>query len=427
MNSNWQKTEKVAALCALIWFATIIDACYTWLIPTLLCYFIGLPFVVYATILLSQKKRLIVTEQRMKMFVPFFCLFIYLLITKASLFSFIKFPLLYSPLFCLFFWPRSVLIKFYIYIKRFIVFYAIVSILVEVLVLSGVWTKLPYIILPPQDNVQEISGTVNRFYGFFVIPESIRGVTFYRAMGPLREGGHFSIFLGFVYFIEKTVFDKRNIWIVVAGLLSLSPNFVFFSMITESYMAIKHKRIYKTVIGFICAVTIVMGVIWFSPGYIKDEIVRIVLERSLEENIENAGTNGYMELLDGRTNIEGIRMWNHFVKHADSFTKLTGLSNSEFREQYVLSDFRSLILRYGYLGLFLILICSVSISRVGKKGLYGICVLLFCLWVMISRAWMFNMPYIWIMMYLAINAKIVQDSNFYFAYPVAKVKNTQYS
>lgn len=420
MTSNIQKTEKIAALCGIIWFITIIDACFTWFFPWIVRYMIGTPLVIYATVLLRQKNALIVSGQRRKLFMLFFCLLLIVIIGHLSLFSFIKFPLLYIPIFCLVFWPRTVLVRFYVYLRRFVVFYAIVSIFVEILVLSGIWSKLPCLIFPPYDNVQKNHDIINRFYGLFVIPEPTYGVTFYRAMGPLREGGHFSVFLGFIYFIEKAVHDKRNIWIIIAGLLTLSPNFVFYFLMAEGYVAVTRKRIKKAIIGLVCFVILIVGAVWFSPGFIKDEIIRIVLERSLEENLENAGTGGYMELLDGRTNIEGMQMWNHFVKRADFFSTLTGANSSDFEEQFVLSDFRFLIFRYGYLGFFFILICTIAISFWEKKNIYGICVLLLGLWVMVSRAWMFNQLYIWIMMLLAVNMKMIQESNSRFSCSIVK-------
>ena len=424
MYPNTQKTEKLAALCGIIWFATIIDACFTWFLPWVVRYIIGTPLIIYATILLKQNNALKVSTKRRKLFLLFFCLFFFVLITRISIISIINYPFLYIPILCIVFWPATVLVRFYVYLRRFIVFYAIVSILVEILVLTEIYIKLPCLILPPYDNVQENAGTINRFYGLFVIPEPIRGVTFYRAMGPLREGGHFSIFLGFVYFIEKAVHDRRNIWIIIAGLLTLSPNFVFYFLMAEGYVAVSRKRIKKAIIGLVCFVVLIVGAVWFSPGFIKDEIVRIVLERSLEENIENAGTNGFMELLDGRTNIEGMQMWNQFVKRGDFFSTLTGASVSDFEEQYVLSDFRCLIFQFGYLGFFFILICTIAISFREGKNIYGICVLLLGLWVMVSRAWMFHQLYIWIMMLLAVNMKIIQDFNSRLSCSIVKNKKS---
>ena len=330
MSSNIQKTEKIAALCGMIWFATIIDACYTWFLPWFFRYLVGTPFVIYATLLLKQNNSLVLSVQRRRLFILFFIFFLFVLVTHISPFYFINYSLLYIPIFCLVFWSTAVLEKFYIYLRRFVVFYAVVSLFVEILVLSGVYIKLPCIILPPYDSVQEILSIYNRFYGLFVIPESMYDnvLTFYRAMGPLREGGHFSIFLGFIYFVEKAVFDKRNILIIVAGLLTLSPNFAFFLIITEGYVGVVRKRVVKTLIGLACFVVIVLGAVWFSPSFIQDEIVRVILERNLEENIDNVGVYGYMELLDGRANVEGLQMWNQFVKRADSFSKMLGMSNS---------------------------------------------------------------------------------------------------
>ena len=59
------------------------------------------------------------------------------------------------------------------------------------------------------------------------------------------------------------------------------------------------------------------------------------------------------------------------------FTKLIGISGSDFDEGYVLSDFRYILLRYGYFGFFIIVLCSMKISFGENSFLYGLCVFLF--------------------------------------------------
>ena len=289
--------------------------------------------------------------------------------------------------------------KMYSYFKRFVVFYAIVSILVEILVLTDTWHYLPYTDFPPQDIVQENLDTVNHVFGMFVIPQYGSEMSFYRAMGPLREGGHFSIFLGFVYFIEKCVYDKRNIWLIVAGLLTLSPNFVFYFLLAEGYIALKKKRIIKFCVQSVCFVAIIAAVIFYSPASIQDAIVQIVLERSLQENVENMGSSGLMALIEGRTDLAGEQLYTNFVNRAGMVSKLIGISYP--KTDFVLSDFRTLICHYGYIGFALFVGITYATACLSKSLFYRMLVFLLGVYVMISRAWMFEQAYIWMMMFFA--------------------------
>ena len=397
------KLDRVAAFCAMIWFAFIIDACYTWPLSWNMRLLIADPFVFYATYLLHINGRTIINKKRRTLIIIFLCLMLFLMITKMRVFSS---PLKFLPFICLFTWDNKALLKLYDYFKTFIVFYAILSIFVEILVITNSWRSLPSITLPPQDEVQENHGIINHFFGLFVIPESSRELIFYRAMGPLREGGHFSIYLGFVYFVEKNVFNKRNLWVITAGLLTLSPNFAIFAIISEMNAAIRNRQILKSIGVVIIFVLVIFTAILFSPDFIKDEIIRIILERSLEENVENAQSDGFMALLDGRANVTGLQMWYKF-SHSGIVTRFFGISDNDIKDGYTLSDIRFMILRYGYCGFSLFMLCAIKISFWGKKRLYGLCVLLLCLLVVLTRSWMFESLYIYTMMLLAVNTNCV--------------------
>lgn len=397
MEGTSQNVIKIAALCGMIWFACIIDACYTWILPWIIRYLIGAPLVIYSTILLKKENRLVVTKQRRVIFLLLFVLILFLIVTKARL---LEAPLCYSPFACILLWDEKTLMKMYSYLKRFVVFYAIVSVFVEILVLTDTWHSLPYLDFPPQDAVQENFDTVNHVFGFFVIPQyGGYEMSFYRAMGPLREGGHFSIFIGFVYFVEKCVYDKRNILLIVAGLLTLSPNFVFYFLLAEGYVAIKKKRIIKSLVQSVCFVALIAAIFLYSPDSIHDSIVQIVLERSLQENVENMGSNGFMALIEGRTDIGGEQMYSNFANRTGLVSKMVGMSYT--KQDFVLSDFRVLICHYGYLGFALFVGITYAIACLSRNKFYGVLVFLLGAYVMISRAWMFDQAYIWMMMFLA--------------------------
>lgn len=402
-NCGTGNVERIAALCGIIWFACTIDACYTWFFPWEIRSTVGFLFVFYATILLYNRGSLVFDRHRIRLVWLLLALVFLMVIIKMDFLS----PMIYLPLACLAFWNRQILLRLYDYFKRFIVFYAILSIVVEIFVVTGVWTIFPHIDLPPQDFVQINHDTINHFYGLFVIPDDSLPITFWRAMGPLREGGHFSLFLGFAYFVEKVVFHKRNIWLLICGFLTLSPNFLFFLLVTEGYYAIKYRQIYKFTF-FVFLLVVFLGVVFlYSPQFIQDEIVRVILERSLEENLNDAESDGFMALLEGRTNNLGQQMFNDFMKSENMFTKLFGLD--KIRDGFVLSDYRILLYRFGYIGFSIYVLCTAMIAYSVKGKFFCSCLFLLALYVMISRAWMFDQAYIWAMMLLAANAKYVND------------------
>ena len=399
--------EKIAALCGMVWFVCIIDACFTWFWPWNIRKVFGAVFVIYATLLLNKNGRLDTSEKKLRL-IGFLLIFIFFLVVIK--FYYLVAPATFIPLICLVLWDTQTLSRVYTYLKRFVVFYTILSLCVEILVISGLWTFLPNIVLPPQDFVQENVGVINHFYGLFVIPEeseSLSFFTFYRIMGPLREGGHFSIFIGFIYFAEKTIYDKRNYWLLIGGLLTLSPNFIAFFLVTEAYCAIIKKRIIKFVFLIPVFALLVVLLVLYSPQFIQDEIIRIVLERNLERNIQSAESEGFMALLEGRTNFIGYEMYRSFEKSEDVFIKLFGMT--AVKEGYVMSDFRYLIFLYGYVGFLLYVLCSFKIAFIGVGKLFCFCLFLLAIYVIISRAWMFEQPYIWVMMFLAANAKYMND------------------
>lgn len=397
MEGTSQNVIKIAALCGMIWFACIIDACYTWFLPWMIRYLISAPLVIYSTILLKKEDRLVISKQRRIIFILLLVLILFLIVTKARLF---EAPLCYGPLACVILWDEQTLLKFYTYFKKFVILYAVISIFVEILVLTDSWHYLPYVDLPPQDTVQENLDVTNHVFGLFVIPQYGFDVgAFYRAMGPLREGGHFSIFIGFVYFVEKCVYDKRNILLIVAGLLTLSPNFVFYFLLAEGYVAIKKKRIIKSLVQSVCFVALIAAILLYSPDFIQDAIVKIVLERSLQENVENMGSNGFMALIEGRTDMGGEQMYSNFVNRAGLVSKMVGMSYTKV--DFVLSDFRTLICHYGYLGFTLFVGITYAVACLSRNKFYGMLAFLLGAYVMISRAWMFDQSYIWMMMFFA--------------------------
>ena len=395
MKYSTEDPERIAALCGMIWFVCIMDACFTWMLPWTMRYIIGAPFVVYSTILLNQSHKLNVTKEKRQAI--FLLILLVLLQTLDYRFNAI---LCYGPLALILLWDEQTLLRLYFHFKRFIVFYAFISIFVEVLVMTDTWRYLPYIDLPPQDVVQENNNAVNHFFGLFVIPEyGTSFLSFYRAMGPLREGGHFAIFLGYVYFVEKCVFGRRHYLIILSGLLTISPNFVIFYLLSEGYVALSHKKVFKFATQIVVLVLSVVLVVLLLPAFLQEALLQVVLERSFIESSENIQSDGLMAIFTDRTDPGGEQMYERFVKRSGLIYKLKGISIE--KDDFVLSDFRTLLIHYGYIGMILFVGITYYISRMCKNRFYGLCLFLTGVVVMMFRGWMLIQSYIWVMMMLA--------------------------
>lgn len=399
-------TDKFAAFCGMIWFIFIIDACFTWFFTWGTRYFIGAPFMFVATIALYGNYGLTVSKQRISLFLSILVLAAFIFLVKRQ---FVIAIIRYTPMMCIVFWRSSALHKMYVYLRNFIVFYAILSIFVEFLVISRLWRFLPHMILPPVDEVQRVLGYVNYFYGLFSIQSVDYNLPFFRTCGPGREGGHWAIYLGFLYFSEKAIYNKRNRWVIICGILTLSPNFPFAFVITEGYCAIIQRTITKTLTIILGSTMFVMALFFLTPKNIQDEVIRVIFERSLDKSIENMGAEGTIALINGRAGDRGLVYFNYFMKN-DMYTILTG---GKFPEDSTMSDYRRLIITYGYIGTFLILWCIIQFSLLRNKNLFGVCLLLLGLLVFIHRSWMYFQCYWWIVMLLISNERRYGKGSFF--------------
>ena len=404
---NRFQVDRFAAICGMIWFIFIIEACFTWFFSWQMRYFMGAPFVFVATIFLNGNNGLRFTKQRLYLFFSILILALYVFAVKRQ---FVTAGIRYSPMMCIVFWRGSALHQMYIYLKRFIIFYAILSLFVEFLVLSRLWRVIPHMVLPPVDEVQRKLGYVNYFYGLFSIQSVDYSLPFFRTCGPGREGGHWAIYLGYLYFSEKAIYNRRNMWLMVCGVLTLSPNILFAFLITECYCGIKSRRIEKSIAIVSSLIVFAIALFTFSPKQIKDEIVRVVFERTLDKSIESVGAEGLEALINGRSGDRGLVYYDYFMK-SGTYTVLTG---GKFPKDCTMSDYRMLIMLFGFIGTFIILWVTIHFSLFRKKDLFGMCLLLLGLLVFIHRSWMYINCYWWTVMLLINNeVRYNKASNFY--------------
>lgn len=391
--------DKLAGMCGLIWFFLAIDACFTWFMLDFYRYVLGAVLVLLATFLLSGNGGIVMTKQKRTILFVLLFLMCFIVLFKHRFFSFF----LFVPIMCISLWRNSTLLKLYLYIRKCVLFYAILSMIIEVLVVTGLWTYLPYIsILPPHNIVQESLGLENYYYLLFIIPAANHTLDLYRACGPLTEGGHFVFIVGFFYYIEKVISGKRNMLLLVCGILTFSPNFLLFVLFAEMYSYKGLRRYYLPIIK-VCSILAVLVVAFvFSPDFIKDRVLQIVVKDSVEEYLAGSGKEGVISILDGRVDINGMFAYERF-SNSGIFVKLLGVD--DIPDSIVLSDYRWLLLYCGYFGALLFLLVSYMLSIGKEKNIYGFSIFAFVLAVLIQRAWLLNQMYIWLLVLLATAAK----------------------
>lgn len=394
------RVDRIAAICGIFWLILNIDACFTWFINYNLIRYFGNLLIFFASIVLYGHHGIVASKQRNILSVSIIVLTLYFVFTKVNIFHVFR----YFPLICVVYWRSSVLSQMYYYFRRFVIFYSILSIFVEILVVTRVWVYLPHVILPPQDFIQEDAGLVNYYYGLFCIPASDTSLSFYRACGPLREGGHWIFFIGFVYFAEKALKGKRNIWLIICGVLTLSPNFILIFLLTEFYCAVAKKKFFKPLLSVVGVFGVIVVLFIFAPQSIKDDIIGIFYERILEKSLQSVEDDGWMALLDGRATEESFMLYNSFL-HSGSHTKLFG--ERYFDPEGVMSDFRYLYIFVGYIGTALIAWCTLAFSFVRVRNMFNICVFTIALAVFLQRAWMYTDIYIWVMILLITNEQFI--------------------
>ena len=407
MGRRLTNAEIIAVWCAFAWLLLIMDAFFTWMISPLVRNYVSMLIVVFATLLLIKSGNTLVDRKRILLFFSVFLLFFYIVFFKKALRYAVA---VYIPLMCFVFWEDRLILRVYELFKKFILFYAFVSIIVEFLVLTGLIDHLPHLVMPPQDSVQEQLNVENYVYGLFVVPRSNSDLVFYRACGPLREGGHFAIFLGFVYFIERLVSDRKRFALIIAGFLTLSPNFLLFFFFSEFFYSARKKRGGRFLLSFVAVIASLVGLYFILPFEIQTEVLRIVYERTLEGSLSSVGSEGLLALLDGRTNAAGMSMYSQLIVNGQIGAKLFGVNDYQFFTDYVLSDFRYLIVLYGFVGFALYLFYILSFSFTRGDVLFGTFVLLMAVCVLLQRAWMFEQVYIVVMMLFATTACRNQQS-----------------
>lgn len=301
---------------------------------------------------------------------------------------------------CLLCWPLELTKQSYEFFKKVIIFFCIGSSVISILGAVGILDHLPHFILPPQSPLHQRRGIVYYVYGCFVI--NYDGSLFLpRACGFLQEPGHFSVLVGLVYIIERSLNRKRNPWILIGGLFTFSMNFAIMAFLAELFSISSFKAIMKTlkiVFLFFIGVFLVFS---FLPKDIKEQVSFLLWERNLVEVFEAIQYSGSIEEgLDERTNDYGLWSFNHMSENE----KMIGKGSLD--DDDILSDYRGMIFSIGYVGLFLsaclmLSILAITGNRRQKLPLFGglFLVLMHRSWMLVGNFYLYYIAFLAVVVY----------------------------
>ena len=386
--------KKLIPYTVVLWILVMINSIIVWGSFSSVFRIAAFGGVVLSTFYLKAQLR--VTNKNLILFLVTLVLYIWVSYKKCHNISiFAAYFTNYTPLFLLYFWPKNELFRSYLRFRKFIVFICACASVISILILLGQASWLPYFIMPPQSGLHEGLGYVYYVYGFIVTINDPNHSQVFRACGILQEPGHFSIFLGFIYMIDRFIKQKVNWWVIICGILTFSGNFLLFVLFTEIKVIIdtflSHELNINKYIKFLKYVTIIGSVSFIlfvlMPRTVSDQIYYTFYERNLEKVFNAYQESGSLEgALDERVNDYGEFEYEHATTEEIIWGKVRRDA------EVVLSDYRGLILNIGIIGLLMITILTFIIIRRCSIGV-KIAVALSVFLIVLHRSWMCLAPY----------------------------------
>ena len=388
---------KGLAIVATFWFFVVLNSYIIWNSLAPVTRLLAAFAVIGGTFLLPQK----LTLPKKRRFIFLFGLIYYfwiLLVMSDSIAEAVRISTEYIPLLCIFLWPIDLLDKVYVTIRKVVIFFAIGSAIVSVLILIGLGNKLPHLVLPPREALHERLGVVYYLYGLFIADcRPVLGVSS-RACGMLQEPGHFAILLGFIYLIDRFSHRKINAWLVICGLLTFSSTFVLIVLFTELRNIFTWKFLKKFLIALPLLVLSVAVVIRFLPQDLREEIEYYAYGRNLEKVVEAFNESSSLDAaLDERAS-------GYSIANYEKLSTTQRLFGGGYKDVgYALSDYRGLILDMGILGMALAIVFFLAIlshTPFSMKIALGLSFFL----IVLHRSWMLYPPYIFFLAFIAVLA-----------------------
>jgi len=321
-----------------------------WLIPNEPIYI----FFVVSTFIISLNIKLVKNRYRWYAFCSMIAYICYITLPVFEIYSFrVGHFLWYMPLLAILFYESWIHNEAFKKLKTIITFLSFCSILVWFIRTLGF--SLPYFEIynnAKPDCVYRLYGLVLSIYRHGApIQTGTGGIE--RVCGPFAEPGHFAIILGMVLLLSNMNFEnKGNRIMLTAGLLTFSPVFYFLMFIGLLYRLTNAKKI-GTSTFHIAIFMVLFIVIVSSNTYIGDQIRYVAYERHF------GGKQNPIEVLDDRVTEQFMIIYNHFLLSGPVFTGY-GFESGAVTD-FIPSNYRSYIYKFGYIGVVIWLIFAISL------------------------------------------------------------------
>lgn len=296
----------------------------------------------------------------------------------------------YLPFTYLMFFRSDIILQSFLIFKKMIWYVSIFTLILFFAFLLGVsLTTIPYYEVEAFSLANMNSFNFFRIYGFVVtlsssiIPLGVSNIV--KSCGIFAEPGHFAVILGITYWINKIIIGKRNIIFIIAGLSTLSPVFVIILILSELLDLFIKVNMFsiKRILYFI-------GVVAIIAVFLSTDIVYELIIKDKLDNVDKMN-----ELLDSRTNKMALYAYEEMAASSQIYF---GVSAKQRELEGCLSDYRGFIFYHGLVGIGLLLIMVFLFSYMSKNKETSLVILLFSFIVIAHRSWMFDGPYLFILM-----------------------------
>ncbi|WP_316742786.1 hypothetical protein [Pedobacter antarcticus] len=313
---------------------------------------------------------------------------------SVVLFVFLYFPFRrYDQLVASVIWPliflsilfldKRILFKVIYYFSDIIFYISFGAVLVYILLLIG-------INLPSYDYSTGLEGTIKSTYTLYPFTAkllgqdySIFGRTMFRISGIFSEPGHFGIIISMVLYLNNVLLSnfKRVILIVAAVLTFSMGTYVLLC----GLLLIKYGMSRKVFIVFIP----ILSLAFFTYLILPQEI----LERFILNKI---GSNS-SDVLNERTSADFTLFYDNYNR---ANFNLVGAGRLVFEKfQLSNSDYRGFFLKFGFLGLVLLVFWFAFINRNRSKIPFLLTAFLFLV-VFLHRAWLVDYLIFYFIIYM---------------------------
>lgn len=377
-------TANITAFVIFIHTLISIRPFFTWIMPIK-------PMIMTSAVLLTFlfvdafiRGFLVFSKKRIALF---FVSFVFVLELSHNLLFTIVY---YLPFTYLMFFRGDIILHSFLIFKKVIWWISIFTLILFCAFLLGVpLTKIPYYEVETFSLANVNSFNFFRIYGFIVTLSSsiipLGMINIVKSCGIFAEPGHFAVILGIIYWVNKIVIGRRNLVFIIAGLSTLSPVFVVIlvlSELLELFFRIKMFSV-KNILYFMTTVIIVF--LFISTDIVYKSLISDKLSEIEEVN----------ELLDSRTNKMALSAYEQMSKTPKMYF---GVNAKQRELDGCLSDYRGFIFYHGLVGLGLLLIVVFMFSYMSKNKEKSVAILLFSFIIIVHRSWMFDGPYLLILM-----------------------------